>query len=158
MFKFYDIDEKYIDYLKKFDSKIPNVRYVSNNKFVTGILLSISNYEYYAPVSSFNIKQRTNFIIRDYDNKALSSIRFCFMFPVPTTIKNKVLTLKDFSKETTQNQIFLRKELNYVNRNIDKILKQAKSVYEKRISNKQTYIINCCDFKLLEEKCKLYSP
>ena len=156
MVKFYDVDDKYIDYLKKFDNKIPNIRYVSNNKFVTGILLNINGCEYYAPISSFKIKQRTNFIIRDYDNKALSSIRFCFMFPIPIQIKNKVLFFKEFSKETYQNRIFLRKELKYINKNIDEVLRQAISVYDKRIKNQLSYVKNCCNFSLLEEKCKLY--
>ena len=158
MVKFYDVDETYIDYLKTFDDKIPNIRYISNNKFVTGILLNIDDFEYYAPVSSFNIKQRTNFIIKDHDNTAISSVRFSFMFPVPAQIKNKVLVLKNFSNETEQNRNFLRKELNYINRHINDVKRIASNVYKRRIQGQQLYTMNCCDFKLLEEKCKLYIP
>lgn len=39
MLKFYDIDEKYIQFLKTIDSQVPDVKYESNNKFVCGVML-----------------------------------------------------------------------------------------------------------------------
>lgn len=33
-FAFYDVDEKYIQFLKKLDKQVPDVKYDSNNKFV----------------------------------------------------------------------------------------------------------------------------
>lgn len=158
MLKFYDIEVNYMKFLKTFDDKVPDIEYETNNKFVTGILLSINNCEYYAPVSSFKIKQRTNFIIKDKDKKAISSVRFSFMFPVPKKLKNKLLNIKDFSKQTREYRNLLIKELNYVNKNSDKILQMAQDIYERRIKNQKLYVENCCNFKLLEEKSKLYIP
>ena len=157
MLKFYDVDENYIDYLKTIDSKVPDIRYITNNKFVTGILISINDCEYFAPVSSFNVQQRTNFLIYDR-TRTISSVRFSFMFPVPTKIKSKVIYQKDFAKETNQQQIFLRKELNYINKHLSEVLKKANDIYKGRIDNKEFFVTNCCNFKLLEEKCKLYIP
>ena len=49
--------------------------------------------EYYAPISHFKKKVRTNILITDKGNP-IASIRFSFMFPVPQA----VLTEMDFSE------------------------------------------------------------
>lgn len=51
MIAFYDVDSEYVDFLKTIDSKVPNIKYDGNNKFVCGIVFKINNVEYYAPVS-----------------------------------------------------------------------------------------------------------
>lgn len=65
MIDFYDISEDYIKFLKKYEHKVPNVNYLSNNKFVCGIVLNINGIEYYAPVSHTTEKFRTSLIIKD---------------------------------------------------------------------------------------------
>lgn len=61
--KFYEVDGEYIKYLKEnVDDKIPNVEYKKHKKFFWWIVLTINNFNYFAPVSS---------------------LRFSFMFPYP---------------------------------------------------------------------------
>ena len=126
-------------------------------KFFCGIVLTINNFNYFAPVSSFNRKLHTVFLIKDKDKKTkedkpISSLRFSFMFPCPI----EFLSQKDFLKEDKKYQILLRKELHYCNVNIEKIKKQAISVYKLGMNENTRKKYNICDFKKLEEKCLEY--
>ena len=156
--KFYEVDSEYIKYLREHgDKKIPNIEYEKHNKFFCGIVLTINNFNYFAPVSSYNKKAHTVFLIMDKDRKnkelkPISSLRFSFMFPCP--IEN--LNQKDFSKEDKKYQVLLRKELHYCNTNREKIKKMANQVYKLGINEKTRQKFNICDFKKLEEKCLEY--
>lgn len=149
--KFYDIDGDYIKHLKKYDKQIPNVDYSKNNKFFCGIVFQINEFNYFAPISSFNKQQRTNFLILD-KKRPISSIRFGFMFPAP----DHVLNLKDFSNEDQPYKDLINAEIRYCNSNIQKILKKADEVYRIGINKNHPLSYTCCDFKLLEEKSLQY--
>lgn len=56
MLKFYDINPEYVNYLRQFDNRIPNIVYEANNKFVCGIVLSVNKHNYFAPISSSTAK------------------------------------------------------------------------------------------------------
>lgn len=110
--KFYEVDSEYIKYLRvNGDQKIPNIEYEKHKKFFCGIVLTINNFNYFAPVSSYNKKVHTSFLIMDKDRetkklKAISSLSFSFMFPCPI----EYLSQKDFSKEDEKYKILLRME------------------------------------------------
>lgn len=156
--KFYEVDGEYIKYLRvNGDQKIPNIEYEKHKKFFCGIVLTINNFNYFAPVSSYNKKVHTAFLIMDKDReteelKAISSLRFSFMFPCPIEYLNQ----KDFSKEDEKYKILLRKELHYCNINREKIKKMANEVYKLGLNEKNRQKFNICDFKKLEEKCLEY--
>ena len=83
---FYEVSADYIAYLVKFDSKVPHIDYSqssNHDKFMCGIVLSVNGYDYFAPISSFAVQQRTNMIIKNENGKGISSIRFSFMIPIP---------------------------------------------------------------------------
>lgn len=156
--KFYEVDSEYIKYLKEnADDKIPNLEYENHKKFFCGIVLTINNFNYFAPVSSYNKKAHTVFLIMDKDRKTnelkpISSLRFSFMFPCPIEYLNQ----KDFSKEDGKYRNLLIKELNYCNENREKIKKLANMVYKLGLNEKTRERFNICDFKKLEEKCLEY--
>lgn len=151
--KFYEVDSEYIKYLKENgDEKIPNIDYKKHKKFFCGIVLTINNFNYFAPVSSYNKKVHTSFLIMDKDKetkklKAISSLRFSFMFPCPI----EYLSQKDFSKEDEKYRNLLRKELRYCNKNREKIKKLANEVYKLGLKEETRKKFNICDFKKLEE-------
>lgn len=156
--KFYEVDSEYIKYLKENgDSKIPNIEYQKHKKFFCGIVLTINNFNYFAPVSSYNKKLHTTFLIMDKEKhtkelKAISSLRFSFMFPCPIEYLNQ----KDFEKEDEKYKILLRKELHYCNSNREKIKRLANEVYKLGLNPVTRKRFNICDFKKLEEKCLEY--
>lgn len=151
--KFYEVDSEYIKYLKENgDEKIPNIDYKKHKKFFCGIVLTINNFNYFAPVSSYNKKVHTSFLIMDKDKetkklKAISSLRFSFMFPCPI----EYLSQKDFSKEDEKYRNLLRKELRYCNKNREKIKKLANEVYKLGLKEETRKKFNICNFKKLEE-------
>ena len=156
--KFYEVDSEYIDFLRKNgDEKIPNINYENHKKFFCGIVLTINQFNYFAPVSSYNKKAHTVFLIMDKDKntkelKPISSLRFSFMFPCPIEYLNQ----KDFSKEDEKYKILLRKELHYCNINREKIKKVANEVYKLGMKKETREKFNICDFNKLEEQCTRY--
>lgn len=158
MLKFYEVDNNYIKYLKeKGDIRIPNISYEKYKKFFCGIVLTINNLNYFAPVSSYNKKVNTNFLIMDKDRetkeyKPISSLRFSFMFPCPI----ECLSEKKFSKEDIKYQNLLRKELHYCNKHREEIIKLANKVYKLGLEENTRRKFNICNFILLEERCIEY--
>ncbi|SHH58264.1 type III toxin-antitoxin system ToxN/AbiQ family toxin [Sporanaerobacter acetigenes] len=150
---FYEVSNQYINYLKLFESKIPNINYDKNNKFVCGVVLSVDGFDYFAPISSFSKQQKTNILIKNSNGETISSIRFSFMIPIP---KNEI-KIKNFSKEEYKYRRLLLEEWQYCNSIKDKIISKANYIYKRYNSGyDKTLIKNCCDFKLLEEKCLEY--
>ena len=84
--KFYEISNKYIDYLSPhaphlFLNKKPRQR---NERKYIGIILHINNVDYFAPLSSFKPKHKTMDEMLDFIKiKNYAVINLNNMFPVP---------------------------------------------------------------------------
>ena len=92
--KFYEVDSEYIRYLRENgDNKIPNVNYDRHKKFFCGIVLTINNFNYFAPVSSFNTKMHTVFLIMDKDRIFKSKRLFKRRWKVSDFIKKRITLL-----------------------------------------------------------------
>lgn len=156
--KFYEISPDYLKYLKQFDNKVPDYSY-TNVKFYCGVVLTLGDFEYFVPVSSFKKTQSTNMVIYDNAQKALSSLRFCFMIPIPKDKKDKIIAIKDFSKESDSAYIaLLRKELRYCKNNKERIKTKATQVYNMGITPEHERYKECCKFKTLELNSLNYIP
>lgn len=132
---FYEVNIDYVKYLKQFDSRIPDVVYQNRNKFVCGTLFKINGLNFFAPVSSFNIKQNSNYVI-EVGNVPVGSVRYSFMFPVPDSeIKQKVIN----NESDYQYRFLLRQELKYCNKNREVIQSKAKAIYHKALDKNTTY-------------------
>lgn len=154
MIAFYDVDSDYINFLKKFDSRVPNVIYEGNNKFVCGIVLSINGFNYYAPISHMTQKQRTNMQIKD-GNRILSTIRFSFMFPAPDFVLHRK-NFANIAATDTKYADLLATEYAFCLSHQDDITKKALAVYKIGCNKEHVLNYTCCDFKLLEAHAKDY--
>lgn len=128
---------------------MPNVKYDLNNKFVCGIVLSINDIKYYAPVSHKTERQQTSLQIFD-NEKPISTIRFSFMIPA----FDEVLAFKDFkeiAKVDPSYASLLQSEYSFCRSHVQDIRNKALSVY--RIGCNKNHRLNytCCDFKKLED-------
>lgn len=151
MLKFYDIDPEYANYLRQYDQRVPNISYKTKNKFVCGIVLSISGHSYFAPISSNTDRQKTSILITNAAGKALASIKFSFMFPAP----DKVITPKDFKAIRSADPSYanlLEKEYAFCKKNEQAIRNKALRVYQMGCNPEHPLHKHCCDFRLLEEK------
>jgi protein AbiQ len=154
---FYEVSAEYISYLLRFDSKVPHVDYSAiskHDRFLCGIVLSVNNHSYFAPVSSFVVPQRTNIIIKNEEGKALSSIRFSFMIPVP---RNVVVEKRIKDEPSPAYRRLLDWELRFCQNNAKAIYRLSKFVYNTVVENKDPIMVrNCCDFRKLEAACAEY--
>lgn len=69
MLNFYNVDVEYVEYLRRFDSRVPYIQYGDRDKFVCGVVLTVNGYQYFAPVSSKIGKQQTSLVIEDDHGK-----------------------------------------------------------------------------------------
>ena len=162
-FKIVKIDYKYCDYLRKFDNKVPYNAGSKELRPFVGVLFTINDMEYFAPLSSPKPKHKIlkNVIdIIKINNGILGVINFNNMIPV--TSEN--YTLYDLNpkgktiKELKQINL-INNQLRWMNNNKDEILNKARFLYKLYINkNLASNVSNrCCNFPLLEEKCKEYN-
>lgn len=157
---FYTINEKYVKYMSKFDSKIAKSYDDKARRPFIGIVLNIEGILYFAPFTSpkpKHIKMKNTLDFLKIDNGKLGAINFNNMMPIPMEQCIKI----DVQNETDETyKILLYKQINWCNekRNTILILNKAKSLYYKITNRKlpQKIIDRCCDFKMLEEKLKEY--
>lgn len=138
-FKFYHINQEYINYLRKFDGKIA----IKNRPYI-GIIFKNKDYIYLAPLYSAREKHKryymnnTFFRIYDYYNQYIGLIRFSNMIPVPKFYLKEIKY--DFSNKLYQ-------ECFYISKHETQIEKKAKYVYE----NYNKFKDLCIDFKKIEK-------
>lgn len=164
----YSISDKYIKYLKEFDDKIydnkEDIR-IHERKYL-GIVLTVNGFNYYIPMSSPKksdyldfekkiIRKDTKTIIRIHDDGRLyGTLRISNMIPVPITELEPYIISNE--SDLKYKEVILG-ELRYINNNSNKIVKYAKTVYNQKTKELDIgYIKNTVDFKLLEEKMKLF--
>ena len=160
------IDTDYCDYLRKYDSR---VSYNSGNKearpFV-GALITIEDMMYFAPLASpkpkhLNPKMEKIVDFIRIDNGVLGGINLNNMIPVTEKNVNRVdLKIKSTdSTEEIQYKSLLLKQLEWLITHDEKISDKTKTLYDFHLSGKMWPALKerCCDWKLLEEKCKEYN-
>jgi len=151
--KFYDVDQQYLRYLHQWDPRIPHISSTRNEKFTCGIVLEVNGHQYFAPVSSFREQQRSNIVILNNQGRPVGSVRFSFMFPIPSGQAK----MKDFAKEDAKYRELLREEHAFCNKHRERIRKKAQETYDAVVKRKEPLMIsNCCAFSLLEEKALEY--
>ena len=168
--KWYIANKEYVNYLKEFDSKVENINYDKKLKPYIGILITINEFGYYVPISSakekhYKIKKDMDFIKIKQNDKIIGVLNLNNMIPISADnvkeLKYKdIEQYRDFSsdKEKSLYISFLNFELDLINNKMEKIKKNAMKLYKEKINNPNSNLSKrCCDFKLLEEKSKLYN-
>lgn len=161
-FKIVKIDYKYCDYLRQFDSKVAYNAGKKELRPFIGVLFSVNDCEYFAPLSSpkeKHLKMKTQIDFIKIDNGRLGVVNFNNMIPVNSN--NYELFDLDAhlnSKSEINRQNLLKSQLFILNRDIESIIKKAVSLYNKYKENKlpENIKIRCCNFVLLEEVSKDY--
>lgn len=157
------LNYNYCDYLRQFDNKVPYNKDKKELRPFIGVLFEINNCKYFAPLSSPKPKHKTMKTTLDFlkiDNGNLGAINFNNMLPV---MDNNIIKLdldkECFTKQEEKYTKMLKEQLFWLNRNHDKLYGRSKKLYDKYISGtlNQNIAKRCCNFKLLEEKCKEYN-
>lgn len=167
--KWYVVDKQYVSYLKQFDNKIEDINYSERLKPYIGILITIDEVDYYVPISSvkekhYRMKEDIDFIKITADDRILGVLNLNNMIPIDNE-NVKVLKYKEIEeyrkfKDDKEKRLYislLSYELGVINEKIDKIKNNAIKLYNEKIKRPNSKISKrCCDFRLLEEKCREY--
>ena len=150
---FYEVEDKYIEYLSKFDKNMMYTKKYSRKfkrKYI-GILFSINNNLYIAPLSSFkekHIKMKENIDFIKIGNKSVINLNN--MFPVEEKNISKIEIEKE--KDFNYKQL-LRNEYNLAIPKFKKMVLNSKKLYTQVVKYNMPIKSRCCDFKVLETKC-----
>ena len=156
------VDSDYCDYLREFDNKIPFNKFDKANRPFIGVLFNIDTIEYFAPLSSpkeKHKKMKNTIDFQKIDDGNLGAINFNNMIPVKNGLYELVdLNTNNVSLEELKYKYMLKQQLTWINKNVDQIKSKGKKLYDlyylKRLPD--SIYNRCCDYKLLEEKCKEY--
>lgn len=169
IFKFIRVDSNYINFLLKYDKKVQcnDASLGKDNKPFLGVLFTVNKQDYYVPLSSANKKKklikmhkdykRTHkcgidiFFIEDKNGKLLSVLNLNNMIPV---IEDSIIELDIIKDKDTS---LLQKEFKFCDKYKKEIRGKAIKLYN-IVKNHTNSAIEkrCCNFILLEEKCKEY--
>ena len=160
MIGLYEIDDGYIEYLRKFDNKVLSTKVGDRNytrKYV-GILLHNKEFQYFIPLSSYKSgtydSMHESISFKKIRNMAV--LRINNMIPVIDSVIRRI----DFNQVSdSKYKILLQNEYRVLKPREREIRRDARIVYHYRLNeinkDKKLYKI-CCDFKLLEEKATEY--
>lgn len=119
--------------------------------------------KYFAPLSSpkqKHLKMKNDIDFYKLSNGKLGAINFNNMIPVPdgsyTLIGTKTQSL---TYQEQKYKALLRNQLRWLNPDGEKLRDIASNLYMNRINNTLPFRVQkrCCDFQLLEEKCREYT-
>lgn len=157
------VNPAYCDYLRKFDDKV----YFNNNSKETrpyiGVLFSIGDMKYFAPLSSPKPKHLTMKSAMDFikiDDGKLGVINLNNMIPIKDDCY-QIVDLVNLPKNVEEQEYFylLNDQYYWMVKHQVKIAKKSLRLYNWYNNDKLPINIKnrCCDFKLLESKCMEYN-
>ena len=161
--KIVKVNSQYCDYLRKFDKRVPyNMGYKELRPFI-GILFTVGEFEYFAPLSSPKEKHKTLKntldLIKIKDGE-YGVINFNNMIPVTN---NNYVAFDLHKKSKNKSEIFrielLTNQLRWLTLNKKEVYNKSKLLYNLYKFNKLSQNIKdrCCNYPLLEEKCIEYN-
>ncbi len=162
-FSFYTVDTAYCDFLRKMDSCVPYTMERKSTRPFVGIVFSVNDFHYYAPLTSpkpkhLHMKNQIDFL--KIKGGELGAINFNNMIPVPLQCLTKVeiRILESDAKQDIDYKNLLSNQLSWCNSHKDIILRQAEKLYHMMIRENawKTLAGRCCDFALDERQCLLY--
>ena len=161
--KIVKVDSDYCNFLRKYDDK---VSYNAGNKELrpfVGILFTVNNCEYFAPLSSpkpKHIKLKNTLDLIKINDGIYGVVNFNNMIPVT----NNNYTEFDLNKKTNgKNEQYriqlLNNQLRWLTSNKKDIYQKSKILYNLYINDKLPRNVKdrCCNYLLLEEKCVEYN-
>ncbi len=150
-----NVYEEYVDYLYEFDNKVLHNQIHENSRPSIGFLLDVDDYKMVIPLTSPKPKHENSAFRRKKDiyliddgSKGVLQINNM----IPIIDQYEVIDL-----ETHSNKELLELQFIDVVENKKIIKERAETLLElNRTKPNNRKLRNCCDFKLLKEKCNDY--
>lgn len=159
-FQFFKIRDEYINYIKTYDKNVCD-NYHEGRTYI-GILFEINNLIYFAPLTSagkeyLNLKKYKR-IVYPINEGELGYIRLGNMIPVPKE-ELRLIIISEINEDAEYRTLLLNQYIALKKTEVKKkIILKARKLYDIRYNNTNHYLNDLiCDFKLLEEKCVIWS-
>ena len=168
----YVVNKDYVNYLKKFDSRVGYVEYGDRLKLHVGVLITVNNLNYYVPISSAkpkHYKMSNSLDFHKLQDETTGHIYAVLninnMIPVPnsclTRLKyDQIERFRSFKddKERIDYIYLLQKEKALIDTLQETLQNKALKLHHKCVAKPDSSLAKrCCNFKLLEEKSHLFS-
>ena len=144
------VQEDYIQYLKQYSKDVKENK--NSSRPYVGVILKVGNQHYFAPLASPKPKHKTMDDKLDFikiKKGELGAINLNNMIPIPIFLTKEI----DLLKYDKKYQTLLKDQINWINRNDKKLLKNSLKLYTLITKKKNTiFHKRCNNFKLLEEK------
>ena len=161
-----NVNENYLDYLRKVESRIPRTDYGTNKyKPFFGVLFEVGDLYYVTQVAHaqqrhYNLKQQKDFF-KIFDpknpNRLIAVVNLNYMFPIPkvqTTFfeKKEIHTYRTFKNEIEKSKYIDLLDIELFVINSMDIGTKAKELYNLKY-DKPEHIVSkrCIDFKKMEQ-------
>ncbi len=156
---FFTVESKYIVYLQSFDKRVPHSSKLKSNRPFVGVILTVNNINYFAPLSSPKLKHLKMKNQKDFlkiDGGKLGAINFNNMIPIADGNYKKII-IQDI--EDLQYKKLLENQLTWCNKNKELIIKKANILYKLITNSSKDNILKnrTCDFIKLEEASNNYN-
>lgn len=159
--KFYNVTNDYINFLKKYDSKVPDNK--QEQRPYVGIVLEVNGMKYYAPFASPKPKHKHMKNSKDFRkiNRGIyGAINFNNMIP----IIEEALILIDIDALTDEKyKRLLQNQYQYIRADKEQILKTAHNLHtlvftkDSSLNSNDLHIKQrCCNFPILESVVNQY--
>lgn len=156
-FRFYHINEHYINFLRSIDKRVQQNK--GQRRPYVGVVLSINMVDYYVPLESpkpNHAKLKNGGAVLKLDGGNLGIMGFNNMIPV---VPSSLIPFDILKVEDEKYKMLLLNQLDFCNKNQELILRRAESTYMKTVLGRvPLYKKICCDFKKLERKSLKYDP
>jgi len=157
------IDSTYCDYLRAFDNKVAYNKDKKELRPFVGVLFTIKDCEYFAPLASpkpKHLKMRNTIDFFKIEDGKLGAVNFNNMIPVNQN-NYELIDLDKYTiiDEEIKYQKLLKEQLLWLNENFKTLKNKSFKLYDLYNKGKLSKNIadRCCNFKLLEEKCAEYN-
>ena len=156
-------DSRYCDYLRQFDNRVIYNAGTKELRPFVGVLFSINKCDYFAPLSSpkpKHLKLKNTLDLIKISDGEYGVVNFNNMIPV-TSNNYTEFDLDKLPMKSTEKMryILMRKQLRWLTDNREDVYFKSKLLYKLYKDNKLPSNVRnrCCNFILLEEKCKEYN-
>ena len=163
--KLYSINIKYVRDLHKADDRVQSVspQIHKNRRPLIGVVIIADHYQYCIPLDHpkekhYSMKNDIDFMRIIVNDKLIGILNFNNMIPVDETVISllNIKPEKNDSPETAAYKKLCTKELDWIQKNQEIIIKRANKLYQFIISGKANYGLRnrCVDFSKLEAVLK----
>ena len=161
--KLYHVDAGYCEFLRQSDPCVPYIQNEKSTRPFVGILLTVSGFDYFAPLTSpkpkhKRMKNQVDFI--KINGGEWGAINLNNMIPIHPSclvaVDMKILKKDDKSEVAYKN--LLANQLSWCNSNKAAILAKAAKLY-RMIVGMNAYpelVKRCCVFVVCETQCRAY--